>query len=232
MDLRNLNETDPVKKNVEKESPGELSPMDPPDPYTFSTIEDVPYENMSRALRELIDEHKAFESVLIRFEAALIKWKEQNWLFDADINKSFREFFLFINEKTPFHNYKEEKFLFPDLRKKLIDNGEHNSNDKSKTAVEILEDEHLKVAQAVAVVFNFLGLASKLNHLPSKEIIFQITFEQGIKIIETMKLHIFMEDKTLFPLAMKLLSRDELITIDNKFFEEPSRDFNFLTKNI
>jgi len=218
MDLRNLNETDPLKRYVEKESSEELTPMDPPDPYSQSSVEEVPYEQMTKAIKELMDEHMVFNEVLKRFEAALMKWKGQKWLFDADINKSFKEFFLFVNEKVSLHNSKEEKLLFPDLRKKLIESGEHNTRDKSKTAIEILEDEHIKVTQAGAVVFNFLGLGSRLNHQPSKETTFQIAYEVGLKIVETMKLHIFMEDKTLFPLAMKLFTQEELNDIDRRFF--------------
>ena len=156
--------------------------------------------------------------MLVEFETSLIKWGHQNWIFDKDINRGLKNFFIFINEKIPAHNYKEEKFLFPGLRRKLIESGEYNKEDHSKTAIEVLEDEHIKISQAGAVVFNFLGLASKLNHKPSKGIIFQITYEQGIKIVETMKLHIFMEDKTLFPLAMKLFTQDELNDIDRRFF--------------
>ena len=59
------------------------------------------------------------------------------------------------------------------------------------------------------IVFNFLGLGSRLPDQQSKEITFQAAFEQGIAIVETMKLHIFREENILFPQAMHLFSEND-----------------------
>ena len=77
-----------------------------------------------------------------------------------------------------------------------------------------MEDEHIKVAQASAIVFNFLGLGSRLPDKRSLEIAFEAAFEQGIAIIETMKLHIFREENILFPQAIKLFTEDEFSTMN------------------
>jgi len=69
-----------------------------------------------------------------------------------------------------------------------------------------MEDEHLKVAQAAAIVFNFLGIGSRLPDNRSQEITFEAAFQQGIAIVETMKLHIFREENILFPQAMQLFN--------------------------
>ena len=111
------------------------------------------------------------------------------------------------------HNQKEEKKLFPLLHKKLIESGEHNSNDPSFTGINLMEDEHIKVAQAAAIVFNFLGLGSRLPDRSSQEITFEAAFEQGIAIVETMKLHIFREENILFSQAIKLFTDDELMEL-------------------
>ena len=54
----------------------------------------------------------------------------------------------------------------------------------------------------------------------SREIVFELAFEQGKTIVETMRLHIYREDETLFPLAMKLISKE--------IFEEMESSSNLL----
>jgi len=202
--------TDPIKRFVEKDKDHEeLSPMDPPDAYSPQNIESLPYEKMHPFLQELIDEHKKFTRVLTTFEAALINWRNNKWTFNSEIDSGFKQFFSSFDEKVPQHNQKEEKKLFPLLQKKLIESGEHNSKDPSFTGISLMEDEHIKVAQAAAIVFNFLGLGSRLTDKCSQGITFEAAYEQGIAIVETMKLHIFREENILFPQAMKLFTSSE-----------------------
>ena len=78
-----------------------------------------------------------------------------------------------------------------------------------------MEDEHIKVAQACAIVFNFMGLGSRLQDAQSREITFDAAFGQGIGIVETMKLHLHKEDEVLFPLAMKFITSDEFEKMHN-----------------
>ncbi len=201
---------DRIRRFVEKDkSEEELSPFDPPDAYDPRNIEKVAYENMHPFLKQLIDEHQAFTKVLNTFEEALMKWRNNNWTFDKTIDSGFKQFFTFMDEKVPLHNHKEEKNLFPVLHKKLIESGEHNTKDPSYTGINIMEDEHIKVAQAAAIVFNFLGLGSRLPDRKSQQITFEAAFQQGMAIIETMKLHIFREENVLFPQSMKLFSSDD-----------------------
>lgn len=201
---------DSITRFVEKDASEELSPMDPPDAYSPQNIQEVSYELMHPFLQKLIVEHKAFSEVLNRFEEALIYWRKNNWIFANEIDAGLRQFFSFFDEKVPAHNQKEEKKLFPLLQKKLIETGEHNSKDPSYTGISLMEDEHIKVAQAAAVVFNFLGLGSRLPDNRSKEITFESAYEQGIAIVKTMKLHIYREENILFPQAMKLFTTFEL----------------------
>lgn len=205
---------DPLKRLVEKDITGEeLSPFDPPDAYNPQNIEPVAYEKMHPFLQKLVDEHKAFTKVLNTFEDALLNWRRNNWIFTSEIDSGLKQFFNFFDEKVPLHNQKEEKKLFPLLHKKLIESGEHNSNDPSFTGINLMEDEHIKVAQAAAIVFNFLGLGSRLPDRSSQEITFEAAFEQGIAIVETMKLHIFREENILFSQAIKLFTDDELMEL-------------------
>jgi hemerythrin-like domain-containing protein len=208
---KNISSSDFLTRFVEKEKElEELSPMNPPDAFSPSTVEPVDYEDMTPYLQKLIDEHKIFTEVLNEFESALIEWKKNDWIFNDDIDKRLKEMFSFLDKNTPMHNRKEEKELFPILHKRLLQTGEHNSGDEPKTAVDIMEDEHIKVAQLGALCLNFLGLGSRLEDKKSREIVFELAYEQGKTIVETMQLHIYREDETLFPLAMKLISKEEL----------------------
>ncbi|MBK7381642.1 MAG: hemerythrin domain-containing protein [Ignavibacteriales bacterium] len=205
---------DPLKRLVEKDiTVEELSPFDPPDAFNPQNIESMSYDQMHPFLQKLIDEHKVYANVLNNFEAALIYWRNNHWIFNDEINEKFKKFFTFIDENVPLHNQKEEKKLFPLLHNKRIETGEHSSKDSTLTGINIMEDEHIKVAQSAAIVFNFLGLGSRLPDKRSQEITFEAAYGQGIAIVETMKLHIFREENILFPQAMILLTKDELKSI-------------------
>ena len=93
--------------------------------------------------------------------------------------------FSFLDKNTPEHNKKEEKLLFPLLHKRLLETGEHSTADEHKTAVDIMEDEHIKVAQLGALCLNFLGLGSRLEDKQSREIVFELAYDQGKTIVET-----------------------------------------------
>lgn len=202
---------DPIKKSAGKETNDEaLSPMEPPEAFAQSTVEPVAYEDMHPFLQKLMDEHKVFVKVLDNFEAALTEWKQNNWIFNDNINIKFKELFSFLDNNTPVHNKKEEKQLFPMLHKKLLETGEHNGDETPKTGVDIMEDEHIQVAQLGALCLNFLGLGSRLPDKASREMTFEFAYNQGKEIVEIMRLHLYREDETLFPLTMKLFTKEEL----------------------
>lgn len=201
---------DPIKRFVEKDSDiEEMSPMDPPEAFAPSTVDPVPYEDMYPLLQKLMDEHKVFVKVLDNFEEALTEWQQNKWIFNDNINKSFKELFSFLDVNTPEHNKREEKQLFPLLHKRLIESGEHSGDEVPKTGVDIMEAEHIQVAQLGSLCLNFLGLGSRMQDRTSREMTFEYAYNQGKEIVEIMRLHIYREDETLFPLAMKLISKDE-----------------------
>ena len=215
MNEKQLNTEDPIKRFVEKETEmDEMSPMNPPDAFAPSTVDHIDYKDMTPFLQELIDEHKLFMTILDNFESALINWKKNGYHFHDEINKKFNELFSYLDKNTPGHNKKEEKLLFPLLHKRLLHTGEHSTADEPRTAVDIMEDEHIKVAQLGALCLNFLGLGSRLEDKQSREIVFELAYDQGKTIVETMRLHIYREDETLFPLAMELISEEEFEEMD------------------
>lgn len=200
---------DPIKRNVEKDSGEEMSPMAPPEAYAPSTVEPVAYEDMHPLLQNLMDEHKEFVKVLDNFEASLTEWQQNKWIFNDSINKNFKDLFSFLDNNTPQHNKKEEKQLFPLLHKRLLESGEHSGDETPKTGVDVMEAEHIQVAQLGALCLNFLGLGSRIKDKEDRDMIFEFAYNQGKEIVEIMRLHIYREDETLFPLAMKLISKDE-----------------------
>lgn len=206
----NIQHNDPIKRFVEKESGPEMSPMDPPDAYNPLNINPLPYEKMHPFLQKLIDEHKVFTDVLVKFETALVTWRKNAWNFTPEIDMGLKQFFVYFDEHVALHNQKEEQKLFPLLHKKLVERGEHNSQNSSVTGINTMEDEHNKVMQAAAIAFNFLGLGSRLPDAQSRQMTYQAAFDQGLAIIETMKLHIFREENILFPQAMQYFSEQEL----------------------
>lgn len=211
-----MNTSDPIKRFVEKDKDAqEFSPMDPPEAFAKSTVEPVAYEDMHPSLQNLMDEHKKFIGVLNKFEEALTEWKQSNWIFNDKINKSFKELFYFLDHNTPLHNKKEEKQLFPLLHKRLIESGEHSGDEPPKTGVDIMEEEHIQIAQLASLCLNFLGLGSRFKDKESRELTFDFAYRQGKEIVEIMRLHIYREDETLFPLAMKLITSEELENIVN-----------------
>ena len=215
MNSNKINNNDPIKRFVEKDSEEEMSPMDPPEAYAPSTVEPVAYEDMHPLLQNLMDEHKVFINVLNNFESALIEWQQNRWIFNEHINKNFKELFSFLDNNTPEHNKKEEKRLFPLLHKRLIESGEHSNSETPKTGVDVMEEEHIQVAQLGALCLNFLGLGSRMQDKTSREMTFEHAYNQGKEIVEIMRLHIYREDETLFPLAMHLISEEEFITLTN-----------------
>lgn len=207
------NKTDFINRFVEEESPDELSPMNPPGAYSSQKIEFIPYEKMHPFLQQLMDEHKRLSGVLDKFEQALINWRTNDWVFNKEIDEGFKNFFEFYDENIVEHNYKEEKILFPILNQRLIESGEHSAGEKRSTAVDFMEDEHIKIAQAAALVFNFLGLGSRLSDQKSKEITFESAFNQGIAVVETFRLHIHREENVSFLQSMHLFSDSDFIKL-------------------
>ncbi|MFZ2906129.1 MAG: hemerythrin domain-containing protein [Cyclobacteriaceae bacterium] len=211
IDLKKLNATDPLKRMAEKESgTGEYSPMEPPEAYMPPTTDAIPYEDMHPLLQGLVDEHNEIEKELDGFEKSLLTFKENGWRLDEQLHKSITAFFSYIDGKVVKHQLKEEKVLFPVVQKALLENGEHSNGKFPKTAIDMLEDDHLKMMQHLTLVFNLISLGTRLPDPVSRALTFDVAVEQGISLIELTKLHFFREENVVFPKANKYLSSTEL----------------------
>lgn len=187
--------------------------MDPPKEYAPPAIEEYSMEDLAKPLQGLTHEHEEYQKILNVLDNALLELKKNQWRFTPEISEGLKSFFKFYDKKTTIHNNKEEKCLFPLLREKLIESGEHSSSEPLITPVDIMEEEHRQVSQSVSLVFNLLGISSQIPEERSRAIILEHAFNWGQEIVETMKLHIFRENNVLFPLAQKLISSREFIFI-------------------
>lgn len=209
-DFKKLQESDPLKRIVEKQTEQEeYSPMDPPDAYAPPGGEAIPYEKLPLLLQKLMDEHKTGLKELDAFEEVLLRLQKQGLKPDKEVDEGLRRFFSFLDEKIVRHNLKEEKILFPLLQKRLLEKGEHSKGQFPKTAVDMLEDDHVKTMQLAAVTFNFLGLAARLPDLASRALTLDAALEQGKALLELLRLHIFREDNVVFSLAVKHIAAKE-----------------------
>lgn len=215
---RALSKGDPIVRKVSKEEGmQEHSPMDPPNAYDpYQNLDGLELENMSALTRHFYDEHVALTEQIAAFEAGLLEFKEGHYRLSQDLNRRFSTFFEFVDSHLLPHNQKEEKVLFPLLRKRLLESGEHSQGLLQITAIDLFEDDHVKFIQLAALTFNFLGLGPRLPDPHSSALVMDIAYNNGVELVELLKLHIFREDHTLFPLAEKLLSKAELNRLAKK----------------
>lgn len=217
LDMKNLQETDPLKRMVERQSEQkEYSPMDPPDAYSPPGIEAVPYDHMPLFIQKLMDEHKTFLQTLEMFEEILSKLQIDGLTPDPKVDEGLREFFKFLDDQIVHHNLKEEKILFPLLQKRLLEKGDHSQGHDRKTAVDMLENDHIQLMQLAAVTFNFLGLAARLTDAASRAIVLDAALEQGKALVEHLRLHIFREDAVVYTLAVKYITKREFKEMENQ----------------
>ena len=216
---KKLKQDDPLQRNVYKEDEiSEHSPMDPPDAYDkeASNVDGITFDDLAISLKDLVHEHNELIEYAANFEKALSEFHESSYRFTQEINDRFNEFFQYFDDHILPHNRKEERHLFPILHKRLIASGEHSPGEAKETAVDLMEDDHVKFIQLASLTFNLLGLASRLPDNHSRAITFDLAYHNGRELIELLRLHIFREDNTVFPLAQKLLSKEELIKLQKE----------------
>ena len=222
-DIKTIPNPNPVTKaNTVSKQEGkwlndvENSPMDPHEEKGKLTMKK---EDASEAIKRLMAEHQSVLKVIGEFEKGIVAYKMNGYKLTDEINESFSKFFKCLDEDLLPHNRREEKTLFPILNKKLLLAGEHSQGKNPITAIDVMEDDHTKFIQLGALAFNFLGLSTRMVDDRSRFFVLDTAYDTSRELIELIKLHIYREDETLFPLAQKYLSNDELLVI----FEDMER---------
>jgi hemerythrin-like domain-containing protein len=214
LDLKNLNKQDPLKRMVERQTETEeFSPMDPPDALQPPTLDEVKYEDMHPIIQSLMDEHKVCNKVIGSFENVLNSLHSDG--FSKNTLEGINDFFSFFDESIIEHNRKEDNTIFADLNTLLYKKEEYSTGSE-KTVVDLLEDDHIKMLQLAAISFNLFGLITRIPDEGSTMVILDLAVEQSKALIEMLKLHIFREDKVVFPLANNYLSKDVLDAMHKK----------------
>lgn len=198
--------TDYIKRFVEKDTGSNpaYSPMDPPDAYKPQGVEPVPYEELHPVLQLFMDEHKTTLKKNEELEATLIEIRKEG--ITRERNKKLGEFFGFMDDKIVLHNLKEERVLFPLIHDRMIDNGEHGTGPIPDTAVDMLENDHIKMMELATLTFSLMGITSRIADPVSNALLLDAAIEQGLSLAELLRLHIFREDNVVFPLAHKYLT--------------------------
>lgn len=215
--LKKIKEKEPVKRSVEKGlEDTEHSPMAPPSAYEQPGTLNIPAHAMENSIQEFVNEHKVAMKQVEDFERALVQFKTTGYKVDHKTNEIFSNFFKYFDEELLPHNDKEEKALFPLLNKRLIEAGEHSKGESKLTAIDVMEDDHVKFIQLGALAFNFLGLATRIKDDTSRIFVLDTAYETARELVELLKLHIYREDHTLFPLAQKYLNKEEFDEVESK----------------
>ncbi|MBK7816126.1 MAG: hemerythrin domain-containing protein [Sphingobacteriaceae bacterium] len=201
IDLKETNKKDPIKRNVENglDNMKGCTPFDPPSVYEEENKPKIDFDSMPEALQELMKEHKVAVEKIEAFENALVEYKTSGYVLNPSINSTLSEFFKFYDNNLLVHNEKEDKALFPILNAKLLESGEHSIGENPKTAS-----------------FNLFGLATRIKDPQSRMFICDTAYDTSREFTELLRLHIYREDYTLFPLAHKLISAEEFEEISKK----------------
>ena len=211
-----FDKSDYVKRFVEKEEDADpvYSPMDPPDSYKPPGMEPVPYEDLHPVMQLFMDEHKNTMKQLDDFESTLSEIRKDG--INKERNNKLGEFFQFLDDKIVIHNLKEERVLFPLLHDRLLEKGEHSTGEIPETAIDMLENDHIKTMQLVTLTFSLMGISSRLTDPASRAVLVDMAVEQGKNLVELLRLHIFREENVVFPLAHKYLRDEDLAEMGKK----------------
>ncbi len=172
------------------------------------TVE-IKKEDMSEMLKTFMEEHKAMIKVIEEFEKGIIEYKVNGYDLKPEINAAFSKFFKCVDEELLPHSRKEEKVLFSHLNKKLTQAKQFITDDRKITAVDVMEDDHVKFIQLGALSFNLLGLATRMADERSKFFVLDTAYDTSREFIELIKLHFYREEETVYPLAQKYISEEE-----------------------
>lgn len=212
---------DVLKRFVDKDTDelSEFSPMDPPDAFNPPSIKPIAVDDLAPALKHLVLEHRDIVLRLDAFELAIMSVRSEG--ISKETNQQLSSFFQYLDDCVVAHQLKEERIVFPILHDRLIDIGEHLPGEVRETAVDMLEHDHSKTMQLATLCFSLLGVASRLNDAVSRAVVVDAAVDQGIALVELMRLHMFREDNVVFALAQEHLTaadHERMTLLLDKYF--------------
>lgn len=203
------NQADPLTRQPEAGiDTGGMSPMDPPEAYAPPGLDRVKLDELHPFLRRLCEEHALLAEELSVVEEAVVSMQEAG--FTSQVEGALLGFCRAIERDFIPHSRQEETVLFPLLHERLIADGEHSKGRAPTTAVDIMQDDHVKVIQLAAVIANFLRLASHLPDESSTLVVRDAALRHVGSLVELLRLHMFREDNIVFSSAHRLLSAEDL----------------------
>ncbi len=207
--VRTANQLDPLARQPEAGvGEGALSPMDPPDAYAPPGLDRVALTDMHPFLRQLCEEHAALSEELKMVEGAVLAFGQAG--FTEQVESKLLAFCQALAGDFIPHSRHEEMWLFPLLHERLIADGEHSKGMVLTTAVNVMQDDHIRVIQLAAVIVNFLRLGSRLPDELSARVLRDAAVRHAKSLIELLHLHMFREDHIVFSAAQRLISAAEL----------------------
>ncbi|MDE2026927.1 MAG: hemerythrin domain-containing protein [Candidatus Omnitrophica bacterium] len=186
----------------------QLSPLNPPDAFHPPSSDNIAIDDLHPYLRQLAGEHEAIRLALKKFEETIMAIKEKG--VTKEVNNALKDFFQFFNEELMAHMKREEKDLFPILTQALNNKRKGSSFEGVTTAVDVMEEDHLKAVQLTVVIFNFFGLVARLNDQVSRDLVMDAALAEADQLIELLRLHIFREETIIFPFIHKSVDIKEL----------------------
>lgn len=207
---KRLKETDPLTREGVKDLTSiENSPMDPPGAYDIPE-ESIAKEDFPAALQHFAKDFEGINSSLDNLESGFNDFVKDGYQFTDTFNESLKQFFQFYDDTLLPMLQLEQKTLFPVLHEQLMHSGEHSPGNTPKTAVDIMEDDYVKIIQLGTLVFNFLGLATRIRDEQARQFILETTGGNARELIELIRLHVFRKENVLYPLAIKLVTSEQM----------------------
>ncbi len=216
--INDIKTSDPLSKQSDHglDTMQGQTPFDPPEARQAEKKQQLPEENLPEIIRQLVEEHRFALSNIDLFEEALIAFRNATYQHTEQTNNVFSHFFKYFDQHLLAHNEKEDKVLFPLLEEKLLESGEHSTAEIPSTAIDVMQDDHVRFIQLGALTFNLLGIATRISDENSRIFVCENAYHTGRELIELLKLHIYREDHTLFPLACQLISSQEFSAMEPK----------------
>lgn len=211
LDFKKLKQIDPIlpQDPVDLTSQEGTSPFSPPDAFAHPVDNGVTVETMHPYLRTLAQEHAAYSARLDELEELLGAIRERKAI-SAEAFRELRAFFAHFDTEVVAHNRREERELFPVLRRRFAEHGELSNGPKPVGPCSVLEGEHVEAIRIASVAIGFCALAHRLEEEASKQMVLSIALERCQALIAHLRLHIFREDRIVFALAQEYMSTEEL----------------------